>query len=295
MFADLWPGFDTSEVPITSVTNGVHAPTWMAREILDIAEREVGSSALEEGSGWDAIDKVGDSELWRVRNLLRARLVDEIRRRMRESNLVTRDERGRARLDRLGVRPRRPDDRFRPPRPVLQAVDADAARPRPAARAAARPRPPGADRDRRQEPPGRRRRQAAHRADGAVRRRSRGAAPHHVPARLRHRHGALPVLGCRRLAEQPAASARGLRHVGHEGGAERRAQPVDPGRVVGRVVRRRERLGDPVGRGPDRPRPARRPRGPRAVRPDREERRDPVLRPPRAASRPGGCRWCGTR
>ncbi|MDT4912985.1 MAG: glycogen phosphorylase, partial [Pseudonocardiales bacterium] len=88
MFADLWPGFDTSEVPITSVTNGVHAPTWMSREILDIAEREVGSTVLDEGGGWDAIDRVGDSELWRVRNALRARLVDEIRRRMRESNLV---------------------------------------------------------------------------------------------------------------------------------------------------------------------------------------------------------------
>ena len=30
MFAGLWPGFDAPEVPITSVTNGVHAPTWVA-------------------------------------------------------------------------------------------------------------------------------------------------------------------------------------------------------------------------------------------------------------------------
>ena len=87
MFADLWPGFDTAEVPITSVTNGVHAPTWMAREILDIAEREVGASALAEGGGWAAVDKVGDAELWRVRTLLRSRLVEEIRRRMHASNL----------------------------------------------------------------------------------------------------------------------------------------------------------------------------------------------------------------
>jgi glycogen phosphorylase len=34
MFAGLWPGFDTSEVPIGSVTNGVHTPTWVAREVL---------------------------------------------------------------------------------------------------------------------------------------------------------------------------------------------------------------------------------------------------------------------
>ena len=87
MFAELWPGFDLDEVPITSVTNGVHAPTWMARDIIEIAEREVGSAALQTG-GWEAIDKVGDGELWGVRNTLRARLVAEIRRRVHESALV---------------------------------------------------------------------------------------------------------------------------------------------------------------------------------------------------------------
>jgi starch phosphorylase len=86
MFAGLWPGFDTAEVPITSVTNGVHAPTWMARELIDIAEREVGSQAVAEGAGWAAVDKVGDAELWGLRNLLRERLVREIRRRLRASS-----------------------------------------------------------------------------------------------------------------------------------------------------------------------------------------------------------------
>jgi starch phosphorylase len=87
MFAGLWPGFDTDEVPITSVTNGVHAPTWMSRDILDIAEREAGASVLTDGRGWEALDKVSDAELWRVRNVLRDRLVGEIRRRMHESAL----------------------------------------------------------------------------------------------------------------------------------------------------------------------------------------------------------------
>ena len=35
-------------------------------------------------------------------------------------------------------------------------------------------------------------------------------------------HGPVPLPGLRRLAQQPAAPARGLRHVRHEGGAERR-------------------------------------------------------------------------
>jgi starch phosphorylase len=87
MFADLWPGFDAADVPIGSITNGVHAPTWMAREIVDIAEREVGSEVLEQGGGWEAIDLVTDAELWRVRHDLRERLVTEIRRRIRKSAL----------------------------------------------------------------------------------------------------------------------------------------------------------------------------------------------------------------
>ena len=78
-----------------------------------------------------------------------------------------------------------------------------------------------------------------------LRRRPGDPAPHRVPARLRHRHGPLPLLGLRRLAEQPAAPAGGLRHVGHEGRAQRRAEPLHPRRLVGRVVRRPERLGHP--------------------------------------------------
>ena len=87
MFAPLWPGFDPAEVPITSITNGVHGPTWMSRDILDIAEREVGADVLVQGDGWDAIDKIGDGELWGVRRDLRERLVGEIRRRLHASSL----------------------------------------------------------------------------------------------------------------------------------------------------------------------------------------------------------------
>ncbi|MFE0644139.1 alpha-glucan family phosphorylase [Streptomyces sp. NPDC058877] len=67
MFAGLWPGFDADEVPITSITNGVHAPTWVAPEVGRLAP--------------DA----GDRELWELRRTLRARLVTDVRRRLRAS------------------------------------------------------------------------------------------------------------------------------------------------------------------------------------------------------------------
>jgi starch phosphorylase len=82
MFAGLWPGFDTREVPIGSVTNGVHTPTWVAPEILFLT-----GTAPGEASGWDwgrAAAAPAD-ELWEARHVLRARLVAETRRRLRAS------------------------------------------------------------------------------------------------------------------------------------------------------------------------------------------------------------------
>ena len=85
MFSGLWRGFDPAEVPITSVTNGVHAPTWVSREVFELAEREIGSALTHEAQGWEEISKVPAAAIWQTRGVLRARLVDEVRRRVKES------------------------------------------------------------------------------------------------------------------------------------------------------------------------------------------------------------------
>ncbi len=85
MFVDLWPGFDAGEVPIGSVTNGVHAHTWAAREWLEFANRLAGPDRVEEAKGWELLQTVEPRELWVTRNTLRAQLVEEIRRRLRRS------------------------------------------------------------------------------------------------------------------------------------------------------------------------------------------------------------------
>ncbi|KOS54187.1 alpha-glucan family phosphorylase [Rhodococcus rhodochrous] len=85
MFVELWPGFDAREVPIGSVTNGVHAHTWAAREWLEFANRLAGPDRVEEAKGWELLQTVEPRELWATRNTLRAQLVEEIRRRLRRS------------------------------------------------------------------------------------------------------------------------------------------------------------------------------------------------------------------
>ncbi|MET9257879.1 glycosyltransferase family 1 protein [Streptomyces sp. NPDC003717] len=91
MFAGLWPGFDAEEVPITSVTNGVHAPTWVAPEVLRLGARQFGvqrtEDALTTGASerWDAVADIPDQEVWELRRTLREQLVTEVRERLRAS------------------------------------------------------------------------------------------------------------------------------------------------------------------------------------------------------------------
>ncbi|WP_433522875.1 alpha-glucan family phosphorylase [Nocardia pseudovaccinii] len=85
MFAPLWPGFDATDVPIGSVTNGVHAPTWAAREWFDKAREHIGPELVEEARGWEKLRDFDLGELWSTRNALRATLVAEVRRRVRAS------------------------------------------------------------------------------------------------------------------------------------------------------------------------------------------------------------------
>ncbi len=85
MFAGLYPGFDVDEVPIGSVTNGVHLATWQDRAMRPIAEELAGSADLESIEEWPNGDRVDPAWLWQERCRLRARLVDMARDAVRRS------------------------------------------------------------------------------------------------------------------------------------------------------------------------------------------------------------------
>jgi starch phosphorylase len=89
MFSDLWPDVPTEEIPITSVTNGVHAKTWVSAEMADLLSRYVLPEWDEAGPDrWDRIEEARDDEVWRAKEQGREHLVDFIRRRLRESGLA---------------------------------------------------------------------------------------------------------------------------------------------------------------------------------------------------------------
>lgn len=83
MFGALWPGFDNADVPITSVTNGVHAPTWTDPLLGDLAHFAFGTYDTT-SVDWQS-EQVADADLWAVRRRMKEQLVGDARRRMIES------------------------------------------------------------------------------------------------------------------------------------------------------------------------------------------------------------------
>jgi starch phosphorylase len=87
MFNELWPGFDPDEVPIGSITNGVHARTWAAPQWLQLGRELVGSDSFSEPAVWLRLQQVDSEQLWSIRSELRTLLVEDVRARLRRSCL----------------------------------------------------------------------------------------------------------------------------------------------------------------------------------------------------------------
>jgi glycogen phosphorylase len=85
MWNQLWSQTPREEVPITSISNGVHIRFWIANELAGLYDRYLGPGwALnpESQEVWNRIDSVPDPELWRTHERRRERLVNFARRRL---------------------------------------------------------------------------------------------------------------------------------------------------------------------------------------------------------------------
>jgi glycogen phosphorylase len=89
MFAALWPAVPTEEVPIGSVTNGVHGGTWVSSGMSDLLSKYV-SPAWEEATPeeWARILDAREDEVWRVREEGKEQLVTFVRDRIRAAELA---------------------------------------------------------------------------------------------------------------------------------------------------------------------------------------------------------------
>ncbi len=90
LWQDVWAGVPISEVPITSITNGIHTKTWTAPEFHRIYAKYLGSDweeHLTDTEYWRRVIDIPDDVLWETHSLLKARLIDFIRDRLRRQRI----------------------------------------------------------------------------------------------------------------------------------------------------------------------------------------------------------------
>ncbi len=86
MWRELWPELPTEKVPIISITNGVHVPTWIAPDLIEPYEKYLGPYWLlrhDDLALWEKILQMPDREIWDIHVHLKGRLMAFIREEAR--------------------------------------------------------------------------------------------------------------------------------------------------------------------------------------------------------------------
>jgi len=89
MFVGLWPGYYPDELHVSYVTNGVHYPTWTAQEWRNLYETTSNESNNDYPQpDWNQITNIPDSKIWNIRNNQRRKLVEYIKSRLNNPDII---------------------------------------------------------------------------------------------------------------------------------------------------------------------------------------------------------------
>lgn len=86
MWKTMWPDIEEAEIPIHSITNGIHVPTWIEPKIELLFNRYLGKDWISnhnDAESLEMIDNIPDKELWETHYWLKIKLIDAIRERSR--------------------------------------------------------------------------------------------------------------------------------------------------------------------------------------------------------------------
>lgn len=89
MWQNLWPTLPVGEVPITSITNGIHSASWISHELNELYRKylfnndQMGEIDASDTKAWDKLDDIPNAELWRVHTIRKEKLIDMARGRLR--------------------------------------------------------------------------------------------------------------------------------------------------------------------------------------------------------------------
>lgn len=84
LWQDLWPQLPVWEIPITSITNGVHLPSWLSTDLATLYDQYLQPDWRErvtDPKTWEQVPDIPDQELWEAHRRAKRRLVAFVRER----------------------------------------------------------------------------------------------------------------------------------------------------------------------------------------------------------------------
>lgn len=78
MFAELYTGFQADELPVQHITNGVHYPTWIAKQMHDLYKKYLDKDFVDDQANpelWKGIYAIPDRELFETHQSLKQNLM----------------------------------------------------------------------------------------------------------------------------------------------------------------------------------------------------------------------------
>ena len=85
MWQKIWPKNPVEDLPILPITNGIHIPSWISKDMAELFDRYLGPNWVEDPDSqkvWKRVEQIPNSELWRTHERRRERLVAFARRRL---------------------------------------------------------------------------------------------------------------------------------------------------------------------------------------------------------------------
>jgi starch phosphorylase len=86
MWQDLWPQLPVWEIPITSITNGVHLLSWLSNDLATLYDQYLQPDwreRLTDPRTWEQVIDIPDQELWEAHRRRKRRLIQFVRERQR--------------------------------------------------------------------------------------------------------------------------------------------------------------------------------------------------------------------
>lgn len=88
MFQSVWTGVEVSDVPITSITNGVHAETWTSNQMSKIFDENLSPDWRWDPKAWGNAGNLSDERLWDARVQSRHKLIEKAREWTRAQHIA---------------------------------------------------------------------------------------------------------------------------------------------------------------------------------------------------------------